>query len=672
MQKLLIIGGVAVGATAAARARRLNNNIEITILESGPDVSFANCGLPYYIGRDIKSRSKLILQSPESFKEQYNVNVHTNTEALEIDRELQTVKAVNRRTGENASYSYDRLILAQGGKPFIPGLEGADNSNVFSLWTLEDMDRIDSYISEKAPKTAVVVGGGFIGLEMVEALKKRGLEVSNIELSSHVMPMMEGEIAGFLQEELRDYGINLYTGRSVTAIRKNSVVLDNGEEVDADMVLLSVGVRPTLRLAEKAGLETGESGGLLVDEYLQTSDSSIFAGGDMAETTHRILGKKVRIPLAGPANRQGRIAATNALAESEDEKIAYKGAQGTSIVRVFEAAAGITGISLKQALDAGIDAGSIVVHKENHVTYYPGAEMVTVYLVYERQTGRILGAQTAGVNGADKRLDVLSTAVAAGMTVEDLGELDLSYSPPFGSANDPVNMAGFAAENRITGYSPALTASEIENYLRGRKTAVIDIRDYFTYQKGHLEGAVNIPEDKTAEAAAKLPEDASVLIIDETGKTAHRVVRKLLLNGFKNAVYISGGYISLQRYAAVSGFDYLPVPVKPVETKSVSGETKQAEEKEGGNNSSDSISSSGPLLVDVRTPEEYEMGAHPDAVNIPLDDLERSIEKLGAKNRELILYCASGARSAYGKRILEELGFTNVKNGGGIMQIMAS
>ena len=671
MQKLLIIGGVAVGATAAARARRLNNNIEITILESGPDVSFANCGLPYYIGRDIKSRSKLILQSPESFKEQYNVDVHTNTEALEINKELKTVKAVNRRTGETANYSYDRLILAQGGKPFIPGLEGADHSNVFSLWTLEDMDRIDSYINEKAPKTAAVVGGGFIGLEMVEALKKRGLEVSSIELASHIMPMMEGEIAGFLQEELRDYGVNLYTGRSVKAIRKNSVVLDNGDEIDADMVLLSVGVRPTLRLAEKAGLEIGESGGLLVDEYLQTSDSSIFAGGDMAETVHRILGKKVRIPLAGPANRQGRIAATNALAESEDEKISYRGAQGTSIVRVFEAAAGITGMSLKQAADAGINAGTIVIHKENHVTYYPGAEMVTVYLVYDKDTGRILGAQTAGVDGADKRLDVLATAVAGSMTVMDLGELDLSYSPPFGSANDPVNMAGFAAENRMKGYSPALTAAEIEDYLRDKKTAVIDIRDYFSFQKGHLEGAVNIPEDKTAEAAAKLPEDASILIIDETGKTAHRVVRKLLLKGFKNALYISGGYISLQRYAAVSGFDYLPVPLKTVEPKSIGGETKQPDDKDEVKSSKNNISSSGPLLVDVRTVEEFEMGAHPDAVNIPLDDLEKNIDKLGAKNREIILYCASGARSAYGKRILEQLGFTNVKNGGGIMQIMA-
>ena len=670
MEKLLIIGGVAVGATAAARARRLNNNIEITILESGPDVSFANCGLPYYIGGDIKSRSKLILQSPESFREQYNVNVHTMTEAFEIDRESKTVKAFNRKTGKNINYSYDRLILAQGGKPFIPGLEGADNSNVFSLWTLEDMDRIDSYIKENNPETAVVVGGGFIGLEMVEALRKRGLEVSNVELADHVMPMLEGEIAGFLQQELKDFGVNLYTGRSVTAIRKNSVLLDDGNEVDADMVLMSVGVRPTLRLAEAAGLEIGESGGLLVDKYLQTSDSSIFAGGDMAETTHRILGRKVRIPLAGPANRQGRIAATNALAEREEDKIAYNGAQGTSIVRAFEAAAGITGISLKQALNAGLDVQSITVHKENHVTYYPGAEMVTVHLVYDRKSGKILGAQTAGFNGSDKRLDVLSTAIAAGMTVEDIGELDLSYSPPFGSANDPVNMAGFAASNRIAEYSPAITVSELEDYLKDRKTAVIDIRDYFSFNNRHLEGASNIPEDRVSEAVKNLPDSAYLLVIDETGKTAHRVVRKLLMEGYENAFYVSGGYISLERYAAVSGFSFLPVPEKKIEAKSLSEEDSRHEEK-GNDSTRENLKSSGKILIDVRTVEEYEMGAHPEAVNIPLDDLEQSIEQLGDKNREIILYCASGARSAYGKRILDNLGFTNVKNGGGLMQIMA-
>ena len=669
MKKLLIIGGVAAGATAAARARRLNKDIEITMLEAGPDVSFANCGLPYYIGGDIKSRSKLILQSPESFRDQYDVTVHTMTEARSINRAEKTVTAVNHSTGETHTYEYDKLILSQGGKPFIPGLEGADKDHVFSLWTLEDMDRINSFIEEQAPKTAVVVGGGFIGLEMVEALKKRGLDVHNVELAPHVMPMMEGEIAGFLQEELSAYRVGLHTGRSVTAVKEKSVMLDNGQELDADMVLLSVGVRPTLTLAKEAGLELGKAGGLLVDSYLQTSDRDILAAGDMAEIEHRVMGKKIRIPLAGPANRQGRIAATNALTGEHVKKMSYKGAQGTSIVRVFEAVAGTTGLSLKQALDAGFDAQTIVIHKDNHVTYYPGSTMVTIHLVYDRETGRVLGAQTAGFDGADKRLDVLSTAISAGMTLEGLSELDLSYAPPFGSANDPVNMAAFAGMNRMSGYSPSLTAAEVENFVRNRQLVLIDIRDYFAHQKGAVQGATNLPAEKVLEALAEIPKEAAVLIYDDTGKTAHRVVRQLILNGYTGAHYISGGYPSLERHARAVGYEFLSVPVLTPEQKGLENkQDKGGSEKE---TESASIEMNGPIVIDVRTPEEFAMGAYPEAVNIPLDELPGRIEELGAPEREITLYCASGARSAYGQRILVQNGFSNVKNGGGLMQMMA-
>ena len=670
MKKLLVIGGVAAGATAAARARRLNKDIEITMLEAGPDVSFANCGLPYYIGGDIKSRSKLILQSPESFKSQYDVDVHTMTEALKIDRAAKTVEAVNHQTGEKLSFSYDKLILSQGGKPFIPGLEGTDNKNVFSLWTLEDMDRINDFIEKEKPGSAVVVGGGFIGLEMVEALKKRGLDVHNVELAPHVMPMMEGEIAGFLQEELSAYRVGIHTGRSVTAIKKKSVVLDDGSELNADMVLLSVGVRPTLTLAKQAGLELGQSGGLLVDEYLQTSDKDILAGGDMAETVHRVLGKKVRIPLAGPANRQGRIAATNALTETPEEKLVYKGAQGTSIVRVFKAVAGTTGLSLKQALDAGIDAQAVVVRKENHVTYYPGAEMVTIHLVYDRISGKILGAQTAGFDGADKRLDVLSTAIAAGMTIEDLSELDLSYAPPFGSANDPVNMAGFAAQNRQSGYSPSLTAVETEGFIKNRELALIDIRDYFSYQKGHVEGAANLAPENVLEALGEIAKETAILIYDDTGKSAHKVVRQLILNGFTEARYVSGGYPSLEMFARAVGFEFLQLPINTPEEKNLT-ESEETVEEDFVEETASSISQEGPLVIDVRTPEEFDMGAYPDAINIPLDELTARINELGEKDREITLYCASGARSGYGLRVLVQNGFSNVKNGGGIMQMMA-
>ncbi|MBN2617396.1 MAG: FAD-dependent oxidoreductase, partial [Spirochaetales bacterium] len=296
MEKLLIIGGVAGGATAAARARRISGDVEITMLEAGPDVSFANCGLPYYIGGDIENRSKLILESPESFKEQYNVEVKTETEAIKIDRKAKIVTALDKKTGKNVEYKYDKLILAQGGKPIVPPLPGVDQDHVFSLWTLDDMDKIHNFINKNNPETAVVIGGGFIGLEMVEALAKRDISVSVVEMMPHVMPNMEVEIAGFIQEEMESYGINIYTGRAVKAIGQSSATLDNGEVLNADMVLMSVGVRPTLKLAIESELSIGEAGGLLVDETLKTSDDNIYAAGDMVEMTHKIGGKKVRIP----------------------------------------------------------------------------------------------------------------------------------------------------------------------------------------------------------------------------------------------------------------------------------------------------------------------------------------------------------------------------------------
>ncbi|MGH0054532.1 MAG: NAD(P)/FAD-dependent oxidoreductase, partial [Sphaerochaetaceae bacterium] len=336
MKNLLIIGGVAAGATAAARARRLDATANITILEAGADVSFANCGLPYYLGGDIAYRSSLILASEETFHEQYRVNVHTHTEAVAIDRQGKKVTARNTQTGETQVFPYDSLILAQGGKPVVPPLPGVDKEQVFQLWTLADMDRIDHYITEKKPKKAVVVGGGFIGLEMVEALTKRGIAVTLVEMAPQVMPNLEGEFAGFITKELLDYGVVLKLGKSVETIDDTQVVLNDGTTIDTDFVLLSVGVRPTLQLAKDAGLAIGPSGGLQVDEHLCTSDPSIYAAGDMVEIPHKVLEKHVRMPLAGPASRQGRIVGENALGGTRT----YVGAMGTSIVKVFGAVAG--------------------------------------------------------------------------------------------------------------------------------------------------------------------------------------------------------------------------------------------------------------------------------------------------------------------------------------------
>lgn len=667
MEKIVIIGGVAAGATAAAKARRLSADAQITILESGPDISFANCGLPYYIGGDIKNRSKLILQSPESFYDQYQTAVHIHTTATEIDRANRIVHAVDSRTGEKKEYEYTKLILAQGGRPIAPPIPGADHDHVFQLWTLEDMDKITSFIDNNKPKSAVVVGGGFIGLEMAEALVKRGMKVSVVEMMPHVMAIMEAEIAGFIQEEMVAYGVNVLTNRAVSEIGRNNVTLNDGQKIDADMVLLSIGVRPTLKLAQEAGLSIGEAGGLLVDPTLKTSDENIFAAGDMIELEHRVLGKKVRIPLAGPANRQGRIAAENALGGNH----LYKGSSGTSIVRVFEAVAGITGLSLKAARAAGLNADAIVIHKEHHTSYYPGSEQVTVLVVYDRETGVVLGGQTAGYAGADRRLDVLATAAAAKLTVSDLADMDFAYSPPLGTANDAINMAAYTAENRMSGYSPALSVSELDAYLEDKSALWIDVRDVFAYEKAHVEGAVNIPLELLAQRLSELPDHKLIVVYDSTGKKGHQALRMIVGSGLSNVINVSGGFASLSGYVrALTPANFrlvLPAPEPKKLGEGIHDEKPASaavvEEKK--------VESNEPLVVDVRSVEEFSYGAYPGAVNIPLDELEMRMDELGKKDRKLILYCASGGRSSYAVQMLRAYGFTNLENGGGLMKMMA-
>lgn len=666
MKKIIIVGGVAAGATAAAKARRLSPNAQITMFEAGPDISFANCGLPYYIGGDIKSRSKLILQSPDSFYSQYQVKVHTNTRVTNIDRDKREVKTLHVHTGQIKTYEYDKIILAQGGRPIKPQIEGADSDHVFTLWTLNDMDRIQNFITEKEPKEAVVIGGGFIGLEMVEALVHRGIKVHLLEMMPHVMSVMDAEIAGFIEQEMLSYGVDIHTGKSVTGINSKQVKLNDGTVVNADMVLMSIGVRPTLQLAIDAGLEIGESGGLLVDEYLQTSDKNIYAAGDMVEIENRISGKRVRIPLAGPANRQGRIAAENILGG----KHLYKGSMGTSILRIFKAVAGITGLSLKQARSLGLPADSIVVHKEHHVTYYPGAKPVTVKLVYNRETGEILGGQTAGYAGADRRLDVIATAIAGNLKVYDLSDADFAYSPPLGTANDAINMAAFTAENRISGYSPSVTVAELDEHVKRENPIFIDVRDIFAFEKSQVIGARNIPLEILLSEIKTISKDRGILVYDENGKQGHQALRILKGAGFDKVWNISGGIISIQREAWSVGFETIKVKLPELETKTEDGDKTEEEKKDLGTSKKVKKDNSSPLIVDIRTPMEFLGGHHPDAINICLDDIETRLEEFGDKDRDITLYCASGARSAYAQAILRQLGYTNVKNGGGLMNMM--
>jgi NADPH-dependent 2,4-dienoyl-CoA reductase/sulfur reductase-like enzyme/rhodanese-related sulfurtransferase len=540
-KKLLIIGGVAGGATAAARARRLDEQAEITVLERGPYVSYANCGLPYFISRDIENRSSLLLQTPEGFQARYGVKVLVETEALEIDRTGHRVRA--RGPAGETWLPYDTLILAQGGSPIVPELPGAGAPHVFELWTVPDMDRLHDFIGRERPASAVVVGGGFIGLEMAEAFQKRGLATTVVELLPTVMGVMDPEFGSQVAGELGRHGVSVVTGVGVTAVHPadRTVELTDGRRLPAGLVLFSVGVRPELGLARRAGLVLGPSGGLQVDDRLQTSDPDVFAAGDMCEVTQRISGRKVRVPLAGPANRQGRIAATNALGGA----MRYGGATGTSVVKVFEATAGMTGLSERAARAAGLEVGVAVIHKDHHAGYYPGALELSLKLVYERATGRLLGAQAFGHAGVDKRIDVLATALQGRMTLDDLAELDLAYAPPYSSANDPVNLAAFIGQNDRSGLAPLATAAELGAALAGAEPPfVLDVRTPAEWAKGHLAGATHIGIDDLRRELTRLPRHRRLWVHCKSGFRAHLAVRILRQAGF-DAVNVTGGWTSM-------------------------------------------------------------------------------------------------------------------------------
>ena len=547
--RLLIIGGVAGGATAAARARRLDETAEITVLERGPYVSYANCGLPYFISGDIEKRSKLLLQTPEGFDARYGVKVRVNTEALELDRAGKRVR-VRGPEGE-AWLEYDRLVLAQGGNPIMPPLPGADAAHVFKLWTVPDMDRLDDFIKAARPRSAVVVGGGFIGLEMAEAFQKRGLATTVVELLPTVMALMDREFGVAVGRELEASGVQVVTGVGMKAVHPGdrTVELADGRRLPADLVLFSVGVRPELSLAKAAGLELGPSGGLQVDETLRTSDPAIWAAGDMVEVLQKVSGRRVRVPLAGPANRQGRIAATNALGG----QLRYGGALGTSVVKIFEATAAMTGLSEKAARDAGLDVGVAVIHKDHHAGYYPGAKELSLKLVYQKGTARLLGAQAFGREGVEKRIDVLATALHGRMTLHDLAELDLAYAPPYSSANDPINLAAFIGENDLSGYAPLVTPAQLKAELASASPpVVVDVRTLGEWEKGHLRGALHLPVDDVRFDHAALPKGRRLVVHCRSGFRAHLAVRTLKQLGFADVANLTGGWVSM---GAEGGFD---------------------------------------------------------------------------------------------------------------------
>jgi NADPH-dependent 2,4-dienoyl-CoA reductase/sulfur reductase-like enzyme/rhodanese-related sulfurtransferase len=558
-KRLLIIGGVAGGATAAARARRLSESAEITLVERGPYVSYANCGLPYFISRDIQKRSKLLLQTPEGFDSRYGVKVLVDTEALEIDR---SGKRVRVRGPEGESWiGYDALILAQGGNPVMPPIPGIQAPNVFRLWTVPDMDRIHELLESAKPSSALIAGGGFIGLEMAEAFTKRGIATTVVELLPRVMSVMDPEFGGLIAKRLESHGVRVLTGVGLKEIitERREARLGDDRIVPADVVLVSVGVRPELSLAKHAGLAIGETGGLLVDDHLRTSDPSIWAAGDMNEIVHKVSGRKVRIPLAGPANRQGRIAASNALGMS----MRYSGAIGSSVVKIFDATAASTGLTESAAREAGFDVGAAIVVKDHHAGYYPGAKEMVLKIVYDRATARLLGCQAFGEEGVEKRIDAFAMALQGKLTLHDLAEVDLAYAPPFSSANDPLNLAAFVGLNDVSGYSPLITAPELRRLLaeappaqalrsgevlQSQQPLVLDVRNLNEHELSHLKGALHIPVDELRFRLDEVPRDRPIVVHCRSGFRSHLALRILKEHGWTDVKNLTGGYVSVMAH----------------------------------------------------------------------------------------------------------------------------
>ncbi|MNM18604.1 Coenzyme A disulfide reductase [compost metagenome] len=557
MKRILIVGGVAGGASAAARARRVSEEAEIVMFERGEFVSFANCGLPYHIGGDIPNRDALLLQTPQSFKRRFNVDVRVFHEVIEIDKGGKSLLVRNLQTGEEQREPYDVLLLSPGAAPIRPPFPGIDSLGVHTLRNIPDMDRILAALHHDKPRHVTVVGGGFIGLEMMEALHQRKLEVTLLELSDQVMAPVDKEMANMLHARIREEGIDLRLRTGLSAIErlelpaeKGSAVpgglrltLNDGSHLDTGLLILAIGVKPETLLAAKTGLELGPRGGIKVDAGMRTSDPFIYAVGDAVEETDFVTGESVLIPLAGPANRQGRIAADNMLGRAET----YKKTQGTAICKLFDLAVASTGLNEKRLVQLGLPFEKVYVHPGSHAGYYPGAHPISLKLLFAPD-GKIYGAQAIGKDGVDKRIDVLAVAQRAGLSVFDLQDLELTYAPPFGSAKDVINMVGFVASNHLKGDTLLCHAAEVQ--ARHPHQLVVDVRNGPELDKlGRIPGALYIPLDELRSRLHELPRDKELLISCQVGLRGHVACRLLSQHGFR-VKNLSGGFKTWQMASA--------------------------------------------------------------------------------------------------------------------------
>lgn len=545
---IAIVGGVAGGASAATRARRMNEGAEIILFEKDEYVSFANCGLPYYIGGEITDRSELLVTTPELLACIFRLDVRILHRVTRINRDSKTISVRDHKTGETYGQGYDKLILAPGAEPFVPPIDGAAAAGVFTLRNLDDTDRIKAAVDSGGSKKAVVVGAGYIGLEMVEQLVNRGFSVVLAELQPQVVPLFDAEMARPLEKELEKHGVELHLGDGIKRVLIDGkgaaagVELESGETIEAGVVILGMGVRPNLELAKGAGLAIGPGGGIAVNDYMQTNDPDIYAVGDAAEYTFGPTGEIMRVALAGPANRSGRLAGEHAATGNSSPMAPV---YGTSIVRAFGQTAALTGLTVRMAGELKRPGCSVTIVANQHAGYYPGADMITLKLVYEPDTGKVLGAQAAGRAGVDKRIDVIATAMAMGATVRDLAGLDLAYAPPFGSAKDPVHIAAFAACNQLDGLEDFAAA---DADLSGKQ--VVDVRSPEEVSKKPLAGAghaINIPLCDIRDRLGELDVKKETVVSCAVGKRAHFAARILRQRGFKKVRNLSGGAIVRNR-----------------------------------------------------------------------------------------------------------------------------
>lgn len=545
--KTVIIGGVAGGATAAARLRRMDESMEIVVFERGEYISYANCGLPYYIGGEIKSRESLLLQTPEAMRKKFNIDVRVSSEVVAIHKDKKTVSVKNGKSGECYEESYDALVIATGSSPIKPSIEGIEGDNIFTLWTVPDTDRIKAYIEAHKPKTAAVVGGGFIGLEMAENLAARGIKVRIIEQQSQVMTPLDYEMAQLLHEQLYRKGVGLILNDGVRFFGKKdegcTIGLSSGKSVDADMVILSIGIRPNSQLAKEAGIVLNGRGGIVTDERMQTSEPDIYAVGDVVETENYIFKDRTMLPLAGPANRQARILAD--ILTGTDRS--YRGVQGTSIARVFDLTAAGTGASEKilaaRGMHKGSDYFSVIINQKSHAGYYPGAVMLTMKLLFDG-TGRILGAQIVGQEGVDKRIDVIAAVMRLNGTVYNLAELELSYAPPYSSAKDPVNMLGFTAQNVLEGKVSFIDSRELDELLTGtdkEKYTILDVTEDVERDVFAIPGSYHIPLGELRERIGELDRKKLIIPYCAIGVRSYNAARILMERGFGNVKVLGGG-----------------------------------------------------------------------------------------------------------------------------------